>query len=186
MANETTVSIESLERSLKKRFPQAQIALDRPRKESGVWVLDIALDQHPVIVQWQKGKDFSISSSPDRSYGEGADEVYNLEEAAFARIVSLLLSRKFTSPPAAVSLRGLRKEIGLSQTELATILERQQGEISKIERRKDVLVSTLADYARAIQGKLEIIVRLPNGQLRRIELEDTLDASPRIKAPAIR
>lgn len=186
MAQESKVLIESLGRSLKKRFPTARIALDRPRKDSGVWFLDIALDEHPVIVQWQKEKGFGISSSPERAYGEGADEVYKDEEAAYGRIVSLLLSRTFTSPPPAVSLRELRKESGLSQAELAAILERQQGEISKIERRKDVLVSTLADYARAVQGDLQIIVRLRDGRTRRVQLEDALEASPRQAAALIR
>src|SRR6187402_1456698 len=118
MANEPTMPIESLERSLKKRFPDARVALDRPRKASGTWFLDIALNQHPVIVQWQKGKGFGISSSPEKVYGEGADEVYKDEEAAYGRIVSLLLSRTFTSPPPAVSLKELRKENGLSQADI--------------------------------------------------------------------
>lgn len=186
MANEPTMPIESLEHSLRKRFPGAHVTLDRPRKASGAWFLDIALDGHPVIVQWQKGRGFGISSSLERVYGEGADEVYKDEEAAHGRIVSLLLSRTFTSPPPAVSLRELRKESGLSQAELAEILERQQGEISKIERRKDVLVSTLVDYARAIQGDLQIIVRLRDGRTRRVQLEDALEASPRQAAALVR
>lgn len=184
MTNEPTVPIESLERSLKKRFPDAHVALDRPRRASGAWFLEIALDQHPVIVQWQKGREFGISSSPEKAYGEGADEVYKDEEAAYGRIVSLLLSRTFTLPPPAVSLRELRKENGLSQADIAEILERQQGEISKIERRKDVLVSTLADYARAIDGELQIIFRLRDGRIRRIQLEDA--ASPRPAAALAR
>lgn len=179
MAHESTLPVESLQRSLKKRFPEAHVALDRPRKASGVWFLDISLNQHSVIVQWQPGKEFGISSWPEKVYGDGADEVYNDEEAAYGRIVSLLLSRTFTSPPLAVSLKELRKENGLSQADVAEILERQQGEISKIERRKDVLVSTLADYARAIDGELQIIVRLRDGRIRRVQLEDARAAGPR-------
>lgn len=177
MAKESLTPIESLERTLRKRFPEVHILLDRPRKPAGKWFLDIALDDHSVNVQWQKGRDFGISSSPERAYGEGADEVYKEEEAAYGRIVSLLLSRTYTSPPRAVSLRELRKECGLSQAELAEILERQQGEISKIERRKDVLVSTLADYVRAVDGELQIVVRLRDGRIRRVQLEDSDEAS---------
>lgn len=184
MANKPLMPIEKLERTLKGRFPDAHVALDRPRKASGAWFLDIALNQHPVIVQWQQGKEFGISSSPEKVYGEGADEVYKDEEAAYGRIVSLLLSQTFTSPPPAVSLKELRKENGLSQAEIAEILERQQGEISKIERRKDVLVSTLADYVRAVKGELQIIVRLSDGRTRRIQLEDAVETSPRPAALA--
>jgi hypothetical protein len=178
IANKPLMPIESLERALKSRFPEAHIAMDRPRKTSGAWFLDIALNRHPVIVQWQHGKEFGISSSPEKAFGDGADEAYKDEEAAYGRIVSLLLSRTFTSPPPAVSLRELRKESGLSQVEIAEILERQQGEISKIERRKDVLVSTLADYVRAIEGELQIIVRLRDGRVRRVQLEDVVESSP--------
>lgn len=172
------VPIESLERSLKKRFPDAQVSVDRPRKASGVWFLDIMQSDHPVIVQWQEGKEFGITSSAEHAYGGRADEVFKDEEAAYGRIVSLLLSRTFTSPPPAVSLKELRRESGLSQAELAEVLNRQQGEISKIERRKDVLVSTLADYVRAVHGDLQIIVRLQDGRIRRVQLEDTLEESP--------
>lgn len=172
MPPESSLPIESLERVLKRRFPAAQIVLDRPRKPSGAWFLDITLNEHPVIVQWRQGKGFGISSSLEKQYGAGADEVYKDEEAAYGRIVSLLLSRTFTSPPQAVSLRELRKENGLSQADIAEILERQQGEISKIERRKDVLVSTLADYARAIDGELQIIFRLRDGRIRRVQLDE--------------
>ncbi|WP_202594939.1 helix-turn-helix domain-containing protein [Blastopirellula marina] len=172
--------IESLERSLKERFPNAIMSRDKPRKSSGAWYLEMALDGHPVIVQWQESKGFGISSSPEPGYGEGADEIYRDEEAAFGRIVSLLLSRTFTSPPPAVSLRELRKESRLSQAELAEILNKQQGEISKIERRRDVLVSTLSDYARAVQGELQIVVRFRDGRIRRVELEadDSLEVHP--------
>lgn len=172
MARDSWEPIETLELSLRKRFPDARISVDRPRKSSGAWFLDISHANHPVFVQWQEGKGFGITSSFEHAYGERADEVYKDEEAAYGRIVSLLLSRTFTSPPPAVSLRELRKESGLSQTELADVLDRQQGEISKIERRKDVLVSTLADYVRAIQGDLQIIVRLRDGRIRRVELEE--------------
>ncbi len=183
MADKSWMPIESLEHSLRGRFPDARFTLDRPRKASGVWFLNITLNQHPVIVQWQKGKEFGVSSSSERVFGEGADEVYNDEEAAYGRVVSLLLSRNYTSPPPAVSLKELRKEIGLSQAEIAEILNRQQGEISKIERRKDVLVSTLADYAKAMNGEMHIVFRMRDGRVRRIQLEETLEPGPQPVEP---
>jgi len=184
MAKKTRLPIESLQDALIQRFPTARISLDKPRKASGVWFLDVASDGHPVHVQWQDGKPFGISSSQQKSYGDGADEVYEDEEAAYGRIVSLLLSHSFTSPPRAVSLKELRKECRLSQAELAEIMSKQQGEVSKIERRKDVLVSTLFDYARAVRGELQIIVRMEDGSSRRVQLEDTVETAshPRRRA----
>jgi DNA-binding XRE family transcriptional regulator len=172
MNTQTRLPIESLSDALAMRFQDGEITLDKPRKQTGIWHLDVTVDNHCVHVQWQIGRPFGIAASPDLVYGEGADEVYEDDEAAYGRIVSLLLSRTFTSPPRAVNLRELRKECGLSQVELAEILHKQQGEISKIERRKDLLVSTLADYVRAIQGELQIIVRMADGSIRRVRRED--------------
>jgi DNA-binding XRE family transcriptional regulator len=179
MANKAIHPMERLAHDLKKRFPDASLSLDRPRRASAQWLLDIAHEGHSAIVQWQAEKGFGISAAPDHGYGEGPDEVYMLEEAAYGRLVSLLLSKNFTAPPQAVSLRELRKERGWSQAELAAILDKQQGEISKIERRKDLHVSTLADYAQSMNGVLEMIVRFEDGTVRRVELEDGEEDTPR-------
>lgn len=172
MAKSTRLPIESLQRQLQQRFPDACIELDPPKKRSGIWYLDVRRNQHPVIIQWQEGKGFGVSSSGDQAYGEGADEVYPDEEATYGRIVSLLLSGGFTSPPERVRLSQLRKERGISQLELADILNKQQGEISKIEHRQDVKLSTLREYVASVGGTLQILARLPGGVVRAIEIEE--------------
>lgn len=164
--------IESLESHLRKRFPGANFNLDRPRKRTGIWYLDIRYGGHPVIIQWQENKGFGVSASAAPEYGEGADEAYPDEEATYGRVVSLLLSRTFTAPPEPVRLSELRKEQGISQVELAELLNKQQGEVSKIERRKDVKLSTLRDYVESIGGSLQILARLPNGVVRAIVIDD--------------
>jgi hypothetical protein len=130
MARKSRFPVETLSSSLKTRFRNATVALDRPRKPTGKWFLDVALKGHSVAVQWKEDKGFGISSSAENAYGDGVDEVYMDEEAAFGRIVSLLLSGSFTSPPLAVTLRELRKEQGLSQTKMGEVLHKQQGEIA--------------------------------------------------------
>lgn len=176
--------IESLERQLRKRFESATITLDRPKKSSGIWYLDIKFDQHPVVVQWREGSSFGVSSSDAHGYGDGADEIYPDEESTYGRVVSLLLSRTFTSPPEPVRLRELRKERGLSQAELASILKRQQGEISKIERRRDVLVSTLREVVQSLGATLRIIARFPDGVERSLDIgEVTSTEIPQNRRP---
>src|SRR5438105_15663937 len=118
MAQKSILPIESLARSLKKRFPDAQVSVDRPRKASGMWFLDISRAKHPVIVQCQDGKEFGISYSQEHAYGVQVDQVYQDEEAAYGRIVSLLLSRTFTTSPPAGSLKELRKKHGLPAREV--------------------------------------------------------------------
>ena len=176
MARTSQLPIEILARQLRKRFPNAKITLDRPKKRTGVWYLDVSHDGLSAVIQWQEGSGFGVSSSAEHAYGEGADEVYQDEEATYGRMISLLLSRSFTAPPEPVRLKELRKERGMSQVELAAILNKQQGEISKIERRQDVRVSTLRDYVESMGGTLQIIAQMPGGAVRPLEIEDD-DAS---------
>jgi len=171
MTRTTLLPIESLQRQLRRRFSDATIELDRPKKRSGIWYLDITRAAHLVIIQWQEGKGFGITSSSEHAYGDGADEVYPDEEATYCRTVSLLLSGAYTSPPAPLRLSELRKAQGISQTELAVILNKQQGEISKIERRQDVKLSTLRDYISSIGGTLQVLARMSDGKVRAIEIE---------------
>jgi transcriptional regulator with XRE-family HTH domain len=63
-------------------------------------------------------------------------------------------------------LHEVRRARALSQEELADRLGTTQPEISKIERRADVYVSTLRKFIRAMGGELEIIARFPNGTVR--------------------
>lgn len=58
---------------------------------------------------------------------------------------------------------------------MADLLNKQQGEISKIEHRKDVKLSTLRDYVKSIGGTLQVLARLSNGAVRVIEIEDEPD-----------
>lgn len=165
--------IELLERHLRDRFETASITLDRPLNPTGVWFLDVVLVDHRVEIQWRTEQGFGISSTAfSQAYGEGVDELYPDEEAAYGRVVSLLLSGAFTSSPEPIRLRELRKGQGLSQAELAALLHKQQGEISKIERRSDVLLSTLREYVQSIGAELRIVVRLPDGLERALEIGD--------------
>jgi DNA-binding XRE family transcriptional regulator len=176
MANAAKIDIETLAKQLRKRFPEASIALDRPKRSTGVWYLDVAREGHPVTVEWKANRGFGVSSSPAPGYGEGADEVYTDAEAAYGRVVSLLLSRMFTSPPEPVRLRELRKARGLSQAELAELLNKQQGEVSKIENRNDVLVSTLREVVESMGATLKISARFADGEERPLVIGETTGA----------
>lgn len=55
-----------------------------------------------------------------------------------------------------VSLEQLRAGLGISQEELANVMEVQQPAISKLVRRPDMKVSTLRDLIAAMGGELHI------------------------------
>jgi hypothetical protein len=172
MAKTSLLPVESLVKRLRSRFPDATIEIDRPRSRTGDWYLDMTYAGHPVVIQWKDGAGFGVSSSTAHVYGDGADETYQDEEATYGRVVSLLLSRAFTAPPEPVRLSELRKERGITQSELAEILNKPQGEISKIERRQDVKLSTLRDYVQSVGGTLQVLARMPGGIVHAIEIED--------------
>lgn len=67
-----------------------------------------------------------------------------------------------------MSLHQLRKARELTQTKLAGELHMAQGDVSKLERRTDMYVSTLASYLQAVGADLEIRAVFPDGRAVRI------------------
>ena len=66
-----------------------------------------------------------------------------------------------------MSLQEIRRGVsGVTQTELAELMQVTQGAISQLEKRHDVLLSNLAEYIRALGGKLELIARFPDSDVR--------------------
>ncbi|MSO94337.1 MAG: XRE family transcriptional regulator [Thermoleophilia bacterium] len=63
------------------------------------------------------------------------------------------------------ALGTLRRTRGLTQQEVATRLDMTQPEISKLERRRDVRVSTLSAYVGALGGRLVVSARLADGDV---------------------
>jgi len=56
----------------------------------------------------------------------------------------------------ALGLARIRTERRVTQVELAGRLDRSQGNISELERRSDVYLSSLREYVEALGGELEI------------------------------
>ena len=65
-------------------------------------------------------------------------------------------ARKARLAAEVVSLEQIREGLGISQEELANVLEVQQPAISKLVRRADMKVSTLRDLIAAMGGELHI------------------------------
>ena len=59
------------------------------------------------------------------------------------------------------TLQALRKAMGQTQAQLARELGIGQDNVSRIERRSDLLLSTLRGYVAAMGGELELTVRFP-------------------------
>jgi predicted transcriptional regulator len=63
---------------------------------------------------------------------------------------------------AVVSLDRLREERGLTQVEVANLLEVTQGNISRLEHASDLYLSTLSRYVEALGGHLELTAVFPD------------------------
>jgi predicted transcriptional regulator len=59
------------------------------------------------------------------------------------------------------TLYDLRRAAELTQAELATALHIGQDAISRLEKRSDMMLSTLRRYVEGMGGKLDIVVQFP-------------------------
>jgi transcriptional regulator with XRE-family HTH domain len=62
-------------------------------------------------------------------------------------------------------LQELRQAYKMSQEDLAERLSTQQANISRMERRTDMYISTLRSYIEAMGGELDIVARFPEGEV---------------------
>ncbi len=67
---------------------------------------------------------------------------------------------------AELRLREVRAACELTQEQLAERLNIDQPNVSRLENRSDVHVSTLADYVAALGGRLELLAVFPEGTVR--------------------
>lgn len=61
-----------------------------------------------------------------------------------------------------MTLRDLRKALELTQADLSEKLHMKQEAISRLERRSDLLLSTLISYIEAMGGELNITAKFPH------------------------
>jgi transcriptional regulator with XRE-family HTH domain len=73
---------------------------------------------------------------------------------------------------ASMPLAEIRKARQMTQAKLAGALGVNQGEVSKIEHRTDIYLSTLAGYVEALGGKLEIRAVFPDREMRITQFEE--------------
>ena len=82
------------------------------------------------------------------------------------------IEKRFQKSLAAMPLDQLRKAQQMTQLRLGEVLGINQGEVSKIEHRSDIRVSTLADYVEAIGGRLEIRAVFKDREVRITQFEE--------------
>ncbi len=81
------------------------------------------------------------------------------------------IEERFQKSLAAMPLGQLRKAQEMTQLQLAGILGINQGEVSKIEHRSDICISTLAEYIEAMGGRLDIRAVFEDPEVRITQFE---------------
>ena len=76
------------------------------------------------------------------------------------------VEKQFQESVAAMPLEALRKAREITQLQLSEVLGMHQSEVSKIEPRADICVSTLIEYVEALGGHLEIRAVFPDHEVR--------------------
>ena len=164
----TTNALQSIGDGILERFPNAQLSFDMAENGRGSTFLDVKMADYSLVVECYPGRGFGITANSDIGYGEGPQEVIEEPSAALHRILELLLSRtKTVSPPA--TLGQLRRERSLTQAQIANSLNIQQASIAKMEKRSDILISTLQAIVSAMGGRLRIRVVFPDGIERELQ-----------------
>ncbi len=81
-----------------------------------------------------------------------------------------------------LSLRDLRKAMRLTQSDIAKRLRKGQDEVSRIENRDDLLISTLHGYVKSLGGELELVARFKNREPVRLTSAVLAKRTPAAKA----
>ncbi len=71
---------------------------------------------------------------------------------------------------ARAGLKTLRNAMGVTQVAIAEASDIAQGEVSRLERREDMMLSTLRRYIEALGGELEVVATFPTGHKVRVDL----------------
>lgn len=61
-----------------------------------------------------------------------------------------------------MSLRDLRLARKLTQAKMAELLQMQQGNVSRLEKRSDLHLSTLREFVQAMGGELRLVAEFPD------------------------
>jgi len=78
-----------------------------------------------------------------------------------------------------MTLRDLRSVQHLTQARVAELLGVEQDSVSRMERRADMLISTMNNYVEAMGGRLHLIAEFPNRRPYAVKLGDLSDDARR-------
>jgi transcriptional regulator with XRE-family HTH domain len=70
-------------------------------------------------------------------------------------------------------LREVRELTGKSQSEVAALLGIKQPSLSKLEKQRDIQISTLQKIVKALGGELQVLAKFPKGTVKIDQFDST-------------
>lgn len=135
--------------------------IDAPSNPEGEWWVDLEIDGMRSNVLWTPTLGFGVFID-EGSYGTRPQEIYKKPAEASARILQLAAQWRRDSHLHPLGLRELRHLLGETQSGLAQTLSTDQARVSRVEAARDIKVSTLINYLRAMGGRLELRAHFPS------------------------
>jgi transcriptional regulator with XRE-family HTH domain len=80
-----------------------------------------------------------------------------------------------------MTMRDLRQARHMTQERMAALMGVEQESVSRLERRADLLLSTLGSYVAAMGGKLRLMAEFPDREPVAVTLGDLLEQAPAAK-----
>jgi hypothetical protein len=127
--------------------PRRAPALARDRAAIGTWI-----DAGVTPAELEQALSFETAGNAEQFRLFMIDVTY---DAAASRSRSRP-KRSGEGPAAAMSLQAFRERVGRTQGEIARRIAMTQPQLSRVERRRDHLTSTLRKYVRALGGRIEV------------------------------
>jgi transcriptional regulator with XRE-family HTH domain len=84
------------------------------------------------------------------------------------------------------TLAQVRKALRLTQEDLAKAMATTQSNVAQIERKDDILVSTLSRIVKALGGELDLIVKLPHHGRVTLKIGASKEGRATLKEPKVR
>ncbi len=161
-----------LARKLSKALPESKVAVDLAENPTGSSWIDIRSGDHVVTVEYRPGLGYGVSTHDrEDGLGQGPDEVYAGADEAFSRVLELVAKRELTLEPQEILLGKLRRHRNVTQQDLAMRMRVQQAAISKMERRDDMLLSTLRKAVAGMGGLLEVRAIFPDSVVQIVDFD---------------
>jgi len=142
--------LEKIKDVVVEKLPNLKWKLDIPDDESGSTWLDLNLGNDAITIEWRPNMGFGVFIDDEESYGNKPTEIYRSPEILLSRIDLLIRDKRD------LKIREIRELLGLSQEDLGKLLGQKQASISKMESRRDLMLTTMFRYIHALGGHIEI------------------------------